>query len=335
MEVSKRALLVASLPHGPRDPLTTTPPRPLGSVRRTTSIDQRRGEPGEHQQVVATGRDLLTRADGTTAVVDEVRLDVTVDAVGTIVAIEADPPVPELAELVGTHGSKGHRARVDALLPEHAARGTVLLQLLDDMPMAALISMYGATRAMDDWNLPPEAASNMADLCAGWERGATMLDALERTSIFPIPVGPPAPSIEPDDDPLGWHELEPMAPRSVRRRRRLDLRPGEPLSMDVHFRDSHMGDDGLEDVLHEYTLAVTLDAELTVLSTEAAVRVLPWPECPGALGSAQRVVGQPVSALRQLVAADFTGTTTCTHLNDVLRSLAGATSLAEALAHAS
>ena len=330
MTASKRALLVASLSHGPRDPLTVTPPRPLGSVRRTTSIDQRRGEPGEHQQVVALGRDLLTRADGTTEVADEVRLNAMVDAMGIIVSIEADPPVPELTELVGAHGSKGHRSRVDELLADHRERATVLLQLLDDMPMAALISMYGATRAMDDWLLPPEAAAKMVDLCAGWERGATMLDALERTSIFPIPVGPPAPPLESPDDPLGWHDLGSMAPRSVRRRRRLDLVPGEPVEMDVHFRDSHMGDDGLEDVLHEYTLAVTLAADLTVLTSEPVVRVLPWPECPRALGSAARVVGQPVSALRQLVASEFTGTSTCTHLNDVLRSLAGATSLAAA-----
>lgn len=277
------------------------------------------------------GRDLLTRLDGTTEVVDEVRLDATVDAVGMIVRIESDPTVPALVELAGTHGSKGHRARVDELLPDHRDRGTLLLQLLDDMPMAALISMYGATRAMDDWNLPPEAASNMADLCAGWERGATMLDALERTSIFPIPVGPPAPAIEPAHDPLAWHDLVPLVPRSVRRRRRLDLLPGEPTAMDVHFRDSHMGDDGLEDVLHEYTLAVSLDHDLTVLTSEPAARVLPWPECPGALASASRVVGQPVSALRQLVTSEFTGTSTCTHLNDVLRSLAGATALAMAV----
>lgn len=278
--------------------------------------------------MVALGRDLLTHPEGTTEVIDEVRLDATVDAAGTILRIEADPPVPELADLVGTHGSKGHRRRVDALLPDHVERATVLLQLLDDMPMAALISMYGATRAMDDWNLPPEAASNMADLCAGWERGATMLDALERTSIFPIPVGPPAPALEAADDPAGWHELGPMAPRSVRRRRRLDLLPGEPMAMDVHFRDSHMGDDGLEDVLHEYTLVVTLDDDLRVLTSEPTARVLPWPECPGALGSAARVVGHRVAELRPLVTAELTGTSTCTHLNDVLRSLVGATSLA-------
>lgn len=329
--MNDRLALMAELPHGPHEPLGWTPPRRPGSVRRTTSIDQRRGEPGDGQQVVACGRDLLTRADGTTEVVDAVALTATVDAMGTIVAIDTEPPVPELRELVGGHMSKGMRGRLDELLPAHRVGGTLLLQLLDDFPMAALISMYGSSREQPAFALPPEAGERLTDLCAGWAGGATMLDALARTGIFPIPIGPPAPDLSSPDDPLAWHDLPPMAPRSVRRRRRLDLSPGDPLELDVHFRDSHLGADGVEDVLHEYTLAATLDPALTVLTATAAARVLPWPECPGAVDSAGRVVGQPVEALRALVASDFTGTSTCTHLNDVLRSLVGATALAEAL----
>ncbi len=330
--MTTRALLMAELPHGPHDPVTGTPPRRPGSVRRTTSIDQRRGEPGTPQEIVAHGRDLVTRADGTTEVTDAVTMHATVDASGTLTAIEADPAVPELGELVGGHASKGMRARIDELLPTHRAGGTLLLQLLDDFPMAALISSYGSSREQPVFRLPPEAGARLTDLCAGWAAGATMLGALEQSGIFPIPVGPPAPDLLAADDPLAWHDLPAMQPRSVRRRRRLDLTAGEPLALDVHFRDSHLGADGPEDVLHEYTLATTLDpATLTVLTAEAVARVLPWPECPGAVGSASRTVGQPATALRQLVASDFTGTSTCTHLNDVLRSMAGVTALAAAL----
>lgn len=329
--VSERALLVASLPHGPRQPVTGTPPRRPGSVRRTTCIDQRRGELADPQQVVASGRDLLTRADGTTEVIDAVTLRATVDPMGNVTAITADPPAPGLDALIGVPVRKGFRGRVEEALPDHGSGATVLHQLLDDLPLAALISGYGTTREMEDFRLPPAAVLNMTDLCAGWAGGATMLDALDSTGIFPIPIGPPAPDLLCSDDPLAWHELEPMAPRSVRRRRRLDLVAGAPLTMDVHFRDSHMGADGLEEVLHEYSVEVELDHSLNVLRSEARVRVLPWPECPGAIGSAGRIVGQSVTALRQLVASDFTGTSTCTHLNDVLRSLAGATALVKAL----
>ena len=65
-----------------------------------------------------------------------------------------------------------------------------------------------------------------------------------------------------------------------------------------------------------------------MLSSEAQARTLPWPECPNALASAGRIVGEAVTDLRAKVHADFRGTTTCTHLNDVLRSLAGVSALA-------
>lgn len=173
----------------------------------------------------------------------------------------------------------------------------------------------------------------MTDLCSGWRAGGTMLHTMEETGVFPIPVGPPAPPLVAEDDPLGWHELPPMAPRSIRRCRRLDLVDGDPYDLQVHFRDSHMEADGVtEDVLHEYVVDATVEpGTLVVLSSEATVRVLPWPECPGAVASAGRVVGEPVAVLRPKVALRFTGTSTCTHLNDVLRSFAGVTALAAAL----
>ncbi len=332
--MTARSILVASLPTGPRHPLSGTPPRSRGSVRRTTTIDQRRGDMGEPTVVVAAGRDLLTRDDGTTVVVDEVSLRVAIDATGHIAEIETVPPVPAVASLIGVHASQGFRRRLDETLASHRTGSTVLHQLLDDLPMSALISRYGSAREMDDdWQIPQNSAEGLADLCAGWERGATMLGTLESTGIFPIPVGPPAPDLSSAEDPLAWHDMEPMAPRSVRRRRRLDLTAGEGLSLDVHFRDSHMGLDGAEDVLHEYTLAATLDPhDLVVLSSEAVAHTLPWPECPRALASAGRIVGEAVADLPRKVRTEFSGVTTCTHLNDVLRSLAGVVPLAAALA---
>lgn len=331
--MSKRSLLVASLPHGPHNPVTSTPPRPLGSVRRTTVIDQQRGDPGQPMTLRAGGRDLLTRADGTTVVVDAVRVQAGIDARGNLTGIESDPPINGLERLVGASTSRGFRARLDEALPEHRDTATVLHQLLDDVPMAALLTNYGATREDEDWNLSVEAAGAMADLCAGWAGGATMLGAMTDTGIFPIPVGPPAPDLSSAEDPLAWHDIGPMEPRSIRRRRRIDVLAGDLLELDVHFRDSHRGEAEAEDVLHEYTLAGTVDpVTLVVLSSEAIAHTLPWPECPRALASVSRIVDQPVTALRRFVATDFKGVSTCTHLNDVLRSLASVTALARALA---
>jgi hypothetical protein len=333
-------LVVEALPTGPHDPVMATPPRRPGSVRRTTTIDQHRGEAGGTERVIARGRDLVTRLDGTTEVVDEAGFDATVRGVGPgapVLSMAAEPPEPALEGLVGSSASKGLRGRIDQLLPEHRAGGRVLHQLLDDLPMAGLISTYGASREQEDFVLPPAAADRLTDLCSGWVGSGTMLGTMRDTGIFPIPRGFPISALAvPEDDPQAWHELPPRPPRSIRRRRRLDLAPGltadAPLELDVHFRDSDYDADGQEHALHEYSVTATVEpGTLVVLSCDAVARVLPWPECPGSLGSAARVVGDPVSVLRSKVAVKLTGVSTCTHLNDVLRSMAGVIALAAAL----
>ena len=330
-----RARLVASLPNGPRAPRVGTPPRRPGSVRRTTAIEQRWDDFGQPQDVLASGRDLHTALDGTATVTDAARLDLWVAGDGTVASVEADPPQPTLDGLVGSPTRSGFRAAAAALVPEHRDDATVLHQLLDDVPLAALIASYGLTREHPEWNIPLETAQRMTDLCSGWAAGATMLDALESTGIFPIPVGPVAPPLADADDPLAWHDLEAMTPRTVRRVRRLDLGSsvdGAPMDLEVYFRDSHLGLDGVEDVLHEYTVLATIDPEsLVVRSSTAEAHTLPWPECPGALASAGRIVGHRVDELPSLVGDTFTGTSTCSHLNDLLRSIAGVAAMAKVL----
>ena len=73
----------------------------------------------------------------------------------------------------------------------------MLHQLLDDVPMAALINGYGWTRELgDDFDLPAESADRLRDRCAGWVNDGVMLGALDETGIFPIPLGPDAPDLD-------------------------------------------------------------------------------------------------------------------------------------------
>jgi hypothetical protein len=332
---SARARLLATLPHGPRAPVVGTPPRRPGSVRRTTSIEQGWGPSDDGSTAVAgRGRDLLTRADGTTEVVDEVAVWLGVAPDGTVCAVGSDPVLDGLDGVVGAPNRSGFRAAVDAAVPDLGPSGAVLHQLLDDVPLAALIASYGMTREHEDWELPPSAADRLTDLCAGWERTGTMVGALTSTGVFPIPVGPIAPPLGDAGDPLAWHAMDELARRTVRRVRRIDVAPAAQglLAVEAYFRDSHLGAEGPEDVLHEYTLtAIVCTAEMEVRSAEALAHTLPWPECPGALASAAQVVGMDLGEVRARVADELTGTTTCTHLNDVLRSLAGVPALASAL----
>ena len=214
----------------------------------------------------------------------------------------------------------------------------MLHQLLDDLPMAGLISTYGASREQPDFTLPEAAADRMTDLCAGWIGGGTMLATLSDVGPVPDPsrVCPSIRCGTPTATPTHGTPCRRCRSRSIRRRRRLDLwrgaTPEAPLELDVHFRDADIDEDGQEHALHEYTLTATIEpGTLVVLSCDPVARVLPWPECPGSLASAARIVGLPVTVLRNQVAMKLTGTSTCTHLNDVLRSLAGVTALAAAL----
>ncbi|MGE0879872.1 MAG: DUF2889 domain-containing protein, partial [Acidimicrobiia bacterium] len=53
--------------------------------------------------------------------------------------------------------------------------------------------------------------------------------------------------------------------------------------------------------------------------------------CPGAVASASRLVGKEISQIRDFVRTDFRGITTCTHLNDLVRSLGDLDALAAKL----
>jgi len=117
----------------------------------------------------------------------------------------------------------------------------------------------------------------------------------------------------------------------MRRRRRIDVYPGESPSrvgIDAMFRDTYVRTDGVETIIHEYTLTAVVDTDSGVIAESVATpRVLPWQECPGAVASAQRIDGITLRDLHFRVRQELSGTSTCTHLNDLLRSVADAEAL--------
>ena len=120
----------------------------------------------------------------------------------------------------------------------------------------------------------------------------------------------------------------------MRRFRRLDLVPAEDDSagFQAHFRDSHLDGEGVETIVHEYTVVGTVDTSTrTITSVRADVRVLPWQECPGAINSAERIRGMTLPDMRERIRGEFVGTSTCTHLNDTLRCIADLDALVDLL----
>ncbi|HTY27798.1 MAG TPA: DUF2889 domain-containing protein [Mycobacterium sp.] len=118
----------------------------------------------------------------------------------------------------------------------------------------------------------------------------------------------------------------------MRRTRRVDvaIRPDGEVEVDAMFRDTYVRGDGVPTIIHEDTLLATVDRDTgRIVDSRATPRVLPWPECPGAVQSAARITGMTLPKLHSRVRRELHGTTTCTHLNDRLRSIADGQSLIE------
>jgi hypothetical protein len=316
---------------GPKEPVTPAPPRPRASVRRTSTIDTHRPEGLLGPSCVeARARDLWTTADGAAEVVDAAHLAATLDGPRHyLVTIETAPEVAGLDALLGAVVGPGFRARVDQAVPALRGTGALLYLLLDDLPGATLVAGYSMLHAgvVGKVDVHDEYLDARGDLCAGWALDASMMRIIRETGYNPTPLGPEAVPITDGTDELAFHPAEPLEPFGMRRLRRLDVgaapEPGTPHPVAVFFRDSHVDADGRETIVHEYSVDLTVDAATrTVVAIEARADVLPWMECPSAVSSAGRLAGHTLADLRPWVRETFVGTSTCTHLNDVLRGIA-------------
>lgn len=321
---------------GTAPPTVGAPSRRDGSVRRTANVDLLRPEGLRGPLVIdGRGRDLATGAGRSSWVVDAAATQVVVDYIGgrEIRSLVAVPGVDGLDALVGARAGSGFRRVLGEAMPDLVAGGSLVHLLLDEISPATLISgsvvaREGSIRLAAVGPSPHVPVG----ICAGWQSGGTMLEAIAETGVPLLGWGPRAPSLDAVDDAVAWHPMEPLSPSSMRRRRLIDLGPvavgsegadaGE-LAVEVRFRDSYWEQDGTETVVHEYGLTARVDPRTwRFTAASAAPGPLPAPECPSAAASAGRLVGLAVTELRDVVRDEFTGTTTCTHLNDVFRSLA-------------
>ncbi len=315
------------------EPTTTTVPRRPGSIRRTSHVDML--DPLGRLTLRGAARDLLTDGSASPEVLASAAVEAALDEQHRLERLDSDPPAPFASQLIGRVVGPGFRAALGSFAG--VGRRSPLVLLLDDLPVTALISGYarlyeagqqigGQLSSGGD-----RAAMVRADICAGWRSDGTMMVALHSGRGLPAPVGPHAPDLA-SGDPWSWHPIDALQPSSMRRRRLVDVTAGDPLTVSAMFRDSHADADGVERVLHEYTIEAFVDpSSLRMLQCTATPRSLPWRECPAAAASASRLEGRTVGELREFVRQELHGTSTCTHLNDLCRSLADVDVLAEAL----
>jgi hypothetical protein len=320
--------------HGVHEPTTGNPTRRPRSARRTTSIDMTRDE-GSLDPVYLDGRarDLWTAADGAVTELGSATLSATIELIARVVRrVEVTPPLAATSRLAGAPAMSGFRAAADAAAPELRQARDLRYTLLDDVPVATLISGHALSASNMLGDVTKSGYLPVADQCAGFASDGQLLTSLAEGGSV-TPTGPQAPDLDHGDDTWAWHHVSPLQDYGMRRRRRIDVYQAESPSrvgIDAMFRDSYVRSDGVETIIHEYTLDAVVDAETGVIvESRATPRVLPWQECPGAVASAERITGMTLSDLHFRVRQELSGTSTCTHLNDLLRSVADA----EALIH--
>ncbi|ORB07164.1 hypothetical protein BST30_09140 [Mycobacterium mantenii] len=276
-------------------------------------------------------RDLWTAADGTATELGSATLSATVELVARVVRhVEVTPPVAATSRLVGAPAMSGFRAAADKAAPGLRHARDLRYTLLDDVPVTTLISGH----ALSASNLLGDVGKSgyylpVADQCAGFATGGLLLTSFEAGDPA-IVTGPEAPDLDNGDDPWAWHQVSALPQHGMRRRRRIDVYEDgvDRAGIDAMFRDTYVRGDGVETIIHEYTLDAVVDTETGVIvESQATPRVLPWQECPGAVASAARIVGMTLQDLHFRVRQELSGTSTCTHLNDLLRSVADAEAL--------
>jgi hypothetical protein len=288
--------------------------------------------------LVGRTRDVITGPDGVMTPLDTAGLQATVDFMGgrTLTALALYPVEPRLDGLIGAMAAGGFRRKADALAPDLRERRDSRYLLVDDIPVCTLISGHAVSASGNHGGGSAAGYVPVADQCAGFVTGGTLMNSFANEGHSVVVTGPPAPDLRDPDDPDGWHEMPGLPATAMRRARRIDVRLDPSNSaqylIDAMFRDSYVRQDGLETIIHEYEVRGAVDRDTArITSMEAIPHVLPWQECPGAVGSATGTTGMTLAELHSRVRHELQGTSTCTHLNDLYRSLGDCATMIDAL----
>ena len=166
----------------------------------------------------------------------------------------------------------------------------------------------------------------MAGVCTGFRPGSS---AFESAGGYQEDRCAPVVPLAHPDDPQGWHPMVEPPGVSMRRARCMDLWRDGDLHLAAMLQDSATTPDGRRIAVHEYDIRLVADSRDQVIrQITATPHVLPFVECPEAVGNMHLLVGTSLAQLRWSVPQTLRRTLGCTHLNDALRALTGMAPLA-------
>lgn len=307
------------------------PVRRPWSVRRTSSIDTSWPEGrGGLMRMQASARDMVMGdAINPAHFVDAASYELLASPAREILSISSDPSLDGQASLVGVRGGGQSRASIEALIEANACVGKPIHLLLDDFAGASLVAGWAWSRWTDTWAQPAQVRNpavrlpKMEGICAGFRPGASSLTP-EGRPRHDIQSSMPVPPLSNPEDPEGWHAAPNQEGVAMRRARWIDAWIDDgAIRIEAGFQDSATDPGGGRVAVHEYLVSALVDVHTgNLITLSADPRILPYRECPAAVGNISRMIGLPVATFRASVLAELPGTLGCTHLNDVLRALA-------------
>ncbi|HEX7856270.1 MAG TPA: DUF2889 domain-containing protein [Sphingobium sp.] len=316
----------------PSNPLGHSPARRPGSIRRTMSVDV--DWPDENPLAArfqGRARDIYTPADGGDAVL--IAKDEIVGRFAdrrTIGEIASIPPRADVASLAGERAGSNLRSAIDRALHREKLEGAPLYLLLDDLAGASLVCMWGWARWHPNYMQEQIrqggaqfSIGSMEGVCIGFRPGSHALDHRPGEAVTNSSHVLPLPNPE---DPQGWHDFAvTTGGAGFRRARLIDIwRESDVIRVESIFQDSaSLPGTTMREAIHEYRLSGTADAATgQLLTLDATAGSLPHAECPAAMVNMNVIVGTPMGELRETVLDRLKRTAGCTHLNDMIRSLA-------------
>jgi hypothetical protein len=276
-------------------------------------------------------------------VLGEASTDILATIKREILELASAPAEPELQRLLGPRPGGYSRRALGKILAVEKDAGALLYWLMDDYAGASLVASWALTQWSKDAlkTIREEGGTKVAGkggvmvgVCAGFRPGASTLweDGTSRSDRA-AREGAPVGSVLNPEDPQGWHELMDLQGLSARRARRLDVwREDDVVHISASFQDSAGAQDGGRVAIHEYRVRARADPEsMELLELEVTPSVLPHNECLEASPNASRMLGEQLAGARGKVVEILPGPLGCTHLNDILRSLADVGALARKL----